>query len=217
MPIGVPKVLFSLFEKPEEEEEEEKQEEGEEGESEEQEEEWVDIYDWLYEKRVLFLCETLEDELATQLISVMIYLSRQEPNRDLFLYINSPGGSVTCGIGLYDTMNFITAPVNTICLGTAGSTASFILAGGARGKRSALPYSRIMIHQPEGGNEGQVNEVVSESEEVVRIRRRVGMFYAERTGQSLNKISRDMDRDLFMSAREAKDYGLVDQVVVNHL
>ena len=197
MPIGVPKVLVTS--------------------PDELEEEWVDLYARLFDERVLFLCQSLEGELANQLIGVMVFLSIQEPDKDIFFYINSPGGSVTCGIGLYDMMNGITAPVNTICLGTASSMASFLLAGGARGKRLALPHSRIMIHQPEGGNEGQASEVISESEEVMRIRRRVGKIYAERTGQSLIKISRDMDRDQFMSAREAKEYGLVDQVVVNHL
>ena len=197
MPIGVPKVLVTS--------------------PDELEEEWVDLYARLFDERVLFLCQSLEGELANQLIGVMVFLSIQEPDKDIFFYINSPGGSVTCGIGLYDMMNGITAPVNTICLGTASSMASFLLAGGARGKRLALPHSRIMIHQPEGGNEGQVSELLSESEELMRIRRRVGIFYAERTGQSLIQISRDMNRDLFMSAREAKEYGLVDQVVVNHL
>ena len=129
--------------------------------------------------------------------------------------INSPGGSVTCGIAVYDAMNYVQSSVTTICVGTAASMASFILAGGDTGKRIALPYSRIMIHQPEGGSQGQASEVLSESEEVMRIRRQVGQIYAQRTGQPLSRISRDMDRDQFMSSEEAKVYGLVDQVAVD--
>ena len=128
------------------------------------------------------------------------------------MYINSPGGSVTCGIGVFDIINFVESDVTTICAGSAASMASFVLAGGTRGKRIAFPHCRIMIHQPEGGSQGQASEVLLESEEVIRIRRQVGLLYADRTGQSIDKISRDMDRDQFMSAREAKDYGLVDHV-----
>lgn len=195
MPIGVPKVPCRLP--------------GEAG------VQWVDLYNRLSQERVLLLCQDLEDELTNQLIGLMLYLSAEEPNKGLFLYINSPGGSVTCGISVYDVMNYVKADVTTICVGTAASMASFILAGGNYGRRIALPHSRIMIHQPEGGSEGQVSEVVYESEQVVRIRRQVGKIYAARTGQSLSKISRDMDRDQFMSAKEAKEYGLVDLVAAN--
>jgi ATP-dependent Clp protease, protease subunit len=195
MPIGVPKVPFRLPGEPSAQ--------------------WVDLYNRLYRERVLFLCQELDDELANQLIGIMLYLNAEEKNKGLYIYINSPGGSVTCGIAVYDAMNYIKSEVTTICVGTAASMASFILAGGDRGKRIALPYSRIMIHQPEGGSQGQASEVLSESEEVMRIRRQVGRIYADRTGQPLSRISRDMDRDQFMSAREAKDYGLVDQVAVD--
>ena len=139
-------------------------------------------------------------------------LSREK--KDIYLYINSPGGSITCGIAVYDSMNFIDADVTTICVGTAASVASFVLAGGSIGKRIAFPNSRIMIHQPEGGSQGQASEIVFEASEVARIRREVAKAYAERTGQSLSRISRDMDRDQYMSAKEAKDYGLVDQVAI---
>ena len=169
----------------------------------------------LYRESVLFLCQELDDELANQLIGIMLYLNAEEKSKGLYIYINSPGGSVTCGIAVYDAMNYVKSEVTTICVGTAASMASFVLAGGDRGKRIALPHSRIMIHQPEGGSQGQASEVLSESEEVMRIRRQVGKIYAERTGQSLSRISRDMDRDQFMSAREAKEYGLVDQVAVD--
>ena len=195
MPIGVPKVPFRLPGEPAAQ--------------------WVDLYNRLYRERVLFLCQELDDELANQLIGIMLYLNAEEQNKGLYIYINSPGGSVTCGIAVYDAMNYIKSEVTTICVGTAASMASFILAGGDRGKRIALPHSRLMIHQPEGGSQGQASEVLSESEEVMRIRRQVGRIYAERTGQALSRISRDMDRDQFLSAREAKDYGLVDQVAVD--
>ena len=194
MPIGVPKVPFRFP-----------------GEASAQ---WVDLYNRLYRERVLFLCQDLEDQLANQLIGIMLYLNAEEDSKGVFIYINSPGGSVTCGLAVYDNMNYINAEVTTICVGTAASMASFVLAGGDRGKRIALPHSRIMIHQPEGGSQGQASEVLSESQEVIRIRRQVGKIYAERTGQPLSRISRDMDRDEFMSAREARDYGLIDQVAV---
>ena len=176
---------------------------------------WVDLYNRLYRERVLFLCQELDDELANQLIGIMLYLNSEDKNKGLYLYINSPGGSVTCGIAVYDAMNYVQSPVTTICVGTAASMASFILAGGDTGKRIALPYSRIMIHQPEGGSQGQASEVLAESEEVMRIRRQVGQIYAQRTGQPLSRISRDMDRDQFLSSEEAKTYGLVDQVAVD--
>lgn len=194
MPIGVPKVPFRFP-----------------GEASAQ---WVDLYNRLYRERVLFLCQDLDDQLANQLIGIMLYLNAEERSKGVFIYINSPGGSVTCGLAVYDNMNYINAEVTTICVGTAASMASFVLAGGDRGKRIALPHSRIMIHQPEGGSQGQASEVLSESQEVIRIRRQVGKIYAERTGQPLSRISRDMDRDQFMSAREARDYGLIDQVAV---
>ena len=196
MPIGVPKVAFRFP--------------GEEY------AQWVDLYNRLYRERVLFLCQDLDDELSNQLIGIMLYLNAEEESKGLFIYINSPGGSVTCGIALYDTMNYVKADVTTICVGTASSMASFILAGGDQGKRIALPHSRIMIHQPEGGSQGQASAVVFEATEIIRLRRQVGIIYAERTGQSLNRIYNDMSRDQFMSAREAKEYGLVDQVAVGY-
>lgn len=192
MPIGVPKVPFRLPGEPDAQ--------------------WVDLYNRLYRERVLFLCQDLNDELANQLIGIMLYLNAEESSKDVYIYINSPGGSVTCGIAVYDILNYIEVEVITLCVGTAASMASFILTGGSRGKRIAFPHSRIMIHQPEGGSQGQASEIVSESEEVVRIRRQVGKIYSSRTGQSLARISKDMDRDQFMSAREAKEYGLVDHL-----
>lgn len=194
MPIGVPKVPFRIPGEPTAQ--------------------WVDLFNRLYRDRVLFLCNELKDELANQLVGIMLFLNGEEENKGLYLYINSPGGSVTCGIAVYDCMNFIDAEVTTICVGTAASVASFVLAGGDVGKRIAFPNSRIMIHQPEGGSQGQASEIVFEASEVARIRREIAKAYAERTGQSLARISRDMDRDQYMSAVEAKNYGLVDQVAI---
>ena len=142
----------------------------------------------------------------------MLYLNAEDTVQGLFMYINSPGGSVTCGIGVYDAMNYVQADVTTIFVGTAASMASFVLSGGTRGKRISLPNSRLMIHQPGGGCQGQTSLVLSEAEEMLRIRNDVITIYADRTGQSLARISQDMGRDQFMSAREAKQYGLVDQV-----
>ena len=195
MPFGVPKVPFRLPGEPAAQ--------------------WVDLYNRLYRERVLFLCQELDDELANQLVGIMVFLTAEDNSKGLYIYINSPGGSVTSGIAVYDGMNYATIDITTICVGTAASMASFVLAGGEKGKRIALPHSRIMIHQPEGGNQGQASEVLSESEEVIRLRLEVAKIYAQRTGQSLSKISRDMDRDQFMSAREAKEYGIVDQVAVD--
>ena len=192
MPIGVPKVAYRMP--------------GEEA------AQWVDLSHRLFRARVLFLCKVLNNELANQLIGVMIYLNAEDETEDLFMYINSPGGSVIGGIGVFDAMNFIEADVTTICAGSAASMASFVLTGGTRGKRLAFPHSRIMIHQPEGGSQGQVSEVILESKEVIRIRKQVVRLYAERTGQNIDKVSKDMDRDQFMSAREAKTYGLVDHI-----
>jgi ATP-dependent Clp protease protease subunit len=192
MPIGVPKVAYRLPGEPSPQ--------------------WIDLYNRLYRERVLFLGSDLDDELANQLVGIMLYLSAEDETKRLYVYINSPGGSVTCGIAVYDAMQHVNANVTTICVGIAASMASFVLAGGEKGHRIALAHSRVMIHQPQGGSQGQASEVTAEAEEVMRIRRQVGQIYAERTGQKLATIARDMDRDRFMSGREAKDYGLVDQV-----
>jgi|Transcript_16840 ATP-dependent Clp protease, protease subunit len=192
MPIGVPKVPFRIP-----------------GESSPQ---WVDLYNRLYRERLLFLAQQLDDELANQLVGIMLYLNAEDESKGLVLYINSPGGSVLCGISVYDTMHHVNAEVTTICLGLAASMASFVLAGGDMGQRIALPHSRVMIHQPEGGSQGQATEVFHEAAEVRRIRRQVGRIFAERTNQPLQKVAEDMDRDFFMSAKEAKLYGIVDQV-----
>lgn len=192
MPIGIPKIPYRLP--------------GEEA------AQWVDIYNRLYRERILFLFQQLNDDLANQLISIMLYLNAEKNSKDIFIYINSPGGSVTCGIGVYDIMNYITSDIKTICVGTAASMASFILAGGSRGQRIAFPHARMMIHQPEGGNIGQATEVIWECEEVQRIRKQVGHIYSKKTGQSILRISNDMDRDQYMDVKESKEYGLIDHI-----
>jgi len=192
MPVGVPYVEYQLPGNPEPE--------------------WINMYNALYRERMLFLCQEIEDTISNELIGLMLYLNADDPSRALFLYINSPGGSVTCGIGIYDIMRYLNSGITTICMGTAASMASFILTGGTYGRRIALPNSRIMIHQPEGGSDGQATEILSESSEVARIRRQVGLIYANRTQQSIERIAQDLDRDQFMSAYEAKEYGLIDFV-----
>lgn len=192
MPVGVPYVEYQFPDNPEPE--------------------WINMYNALYRERMLFLCQEIEDTIANELIGLMLYLNGDDPSRALFLYINSPGGSVTCGIGIYDIMRYLNSGITTICMGTAASMASFILAGGTYGRRIALPNSRIMIHQPEGGSDGQATEILSESSEVTRIRRQVGLIYANRTQQSIERIAQDLDRDQFMSATEARAYGLIDYV-----
>lgn len=192
MPIGVPKVEYRLPGEPEAD--------------------WLDLYNCLYRERMLFLCQDLGDEVANQLISLMLYLNTEDPSLPFFMYINSLGGSVTCGIGVFDIMRYLHSGITTICMGTASSMASFVLTGGTYGRRLSLPHGRIMIHQPEGGSDGQASEILSESTEVSRIRRQIGLLYAIRTQQTVEQIAQDMDRDQFMSADEAKNYGLIDFV-----
>jgi ATP-dependent Clp protease protease subunit len=192
MPIGVPKVSYRLPGEPTPQ--------------------WIDLYNRLYRERVLFLGSDLDDELANQLVGIMIYLSSEDQTKRIFLYINSPGGSVTCGISVYDAMQHIPARTSTLCIGIAASMASFVLSGGDIGHRIALPHARVMIHQPNSGSQGQASDVLSESEEVLRIRRQIGSIYAERTRQPLHVIAAALDRDKFMSAREAQAFGLIDHV-----
>lgn len=173
----------------------------------------MDLYNRLYRDRVLFLGADLDDELSNQLVGIITYLSMEDASQQLFLYINSLGGTVTGGIAVFDVMQYVSPPVTTICIGQASSMASFILAGGERGSRIALPHSRIMIHQPAGGSSGQSSEIGLETREITRIRRRIGEIYVELTGQPFERICRDLDRDNYMSAQQAKDYGVVDLVI----
>ncbi|MFE1746153.1 ATP-dependent Clp protease proteolytic subunit [Coleofasciculus sp. H7-2] len=175
--------------------------------------EWINIYDRLYRERIIFLGEDIDDEMANQIIAVMLYLDSEDPGKDIYLYINSPGGVVTSGMAIYDTMQHIKSEVVTICVGLAASMGSFLLTAGTKGKRLALPHSRIMIHQPSGGTRGQATDIEIEAREILRIRRQLNQIYADRTGQPIEKIEKDMDRDFFLSAQEAKEYGLIDRVI----
>lgn len=193
MPIGVPKVPYRM--------------------PGEQYTQWIDIYNRLYRERIIFLGRDVDDEIANQIIAVMLYLDSEDPGKDIYLYINSPGGMVTSGMAIYDTMQHIKSDVVTICVGLAASMGSFLLAAGTKGKRLALPHSRIMIHQPSGGTRGQATDIEIEAREILRIRHQLNEIYAARTGQPLSKIEKDMDRDFFMSAEESKEYGLIDRVI----
>lgn len=174
---------------------------------------WINIYDRLYRERIIFIGREIDDELANQVIAVMLYLDSEDSGKDIILYINSPGGYVTSGMAIYDTMQHIKSDVVTICVGLAASMGSFLLTAGTKGKRLALPHSRIMIHQPSGGTRGQATDIEIEAREILRIRNQLNQIYADRTGQTLAKIEKDMDRDFFMSAYEAKEYGLIDRVI----
>jgi ATP-dependent Clp protease protease subunit len=193
MPIGVPKVPYRLPGS--------------------QYEQWISIYQRLAVERILFLGQEVSDGLANALVAQMLYLDSDDPSKPIYLYINSPGGSVTAGMAIFDTMQYIKSEVVTICVGLAASMGSFLLAAGSPGKRLALPHSRIMIHQPLGGTRGQATDIEIEAKEILRLRQQLNQMLADRTGQTLEKIEKDTDRDYFMSAEEAKEYGLIDKVI----
>ncbi len=174
---------------------------------------WINIYDRLYRERIIFLGKDIDDEIANQIIAVMLYLDSEDSGKDIILYINSPGGMVSAGMAIFDTMQHIKSDVVTICVGLAASMGSFLLAAGTKGKRLALPHSRIMIHQPSGGARGQATDIQIEAKEILRLRHQLNNIYANNTGKPIEKIEKDMDRDYFMSAEEAKEYGLIDRVV----
>lgn len=174
---------------------------------------WVNIYTRLARDRIIFLGDEVNDQIANEIIAIMLYLDSEDPGKDIFLYINSPGGVVTSGLAIYDTMQHIKSDVVTICLGLAASMGSFLLGGGTKGKRLALPHSRIMIHQPSGGTRGQATDIEIEAKEIIRIRHQLNGIYANNTNQSIEKIEKDMDRDFFMSAEQAREYGLIDKVI----
>ena len=175
-----------------------------------------DIYSRLLKERIIFLGEEVTDASASVIIAQLLFLEGEDPEKDIHLYINSPGGSVTAGMAIYDTMQYIKCDVSTICIGMAASMGSFLLAGGAKGKRFALPNSEIMIHQPSGGAKGQATEIKIVAEHILKTRTKLNQILAENTGQSLEKIEIDTERDNFMSAQEAKEYGLVDEVITSH-
>lgn len=172
-----------------------------------------DIYSRLLKDRIIFLGAPVDDVFANLVIAQLLFLEAEDPEKDINLYINSPGGSVTAGLGIYDTMQYVKPPINTICLGQAASMGALLLAAGTKGKRFALPNARIMIHQPMGGFQGQATEVDIHAREILKIRERLNEILARHTGQSLEKIARDTDRDYFMSGEEAKKYGIIDEVI----
>jgi ATP-dependent Clp protease protease subunit len=174
---------------------------------------WIDIYTRLFRERILFLGRDIDDEIANRIVAYMLYLDSEDPGKDIVLYINSPGGYIHAGMAIYDTMQHIKSDVVTVCVGLAASMGSFLLAAGAKGKRLALPHSRIMIHQPSGGTRGQATDIEIEAREILRIRHQLNDIYADRTGQTIEKIEKDMDRDYFMSPYEAQAYGLIDRVI----
>jgi ATP-dependent Clp protease, protease subunit len=177
-------------------------------------ERWIDIYTRLNQERILFLGQEVTDSLANSIIASMLYLDSDDPSKPIYVYINSPGGSVTAGMAIYDTMQHIKSEVVTICVGLAASMGAFLLASGSKGKRLALPNARIMIHQPLGGTgRRQASDIDIEAREILRIRDSLNFILSERTGQPVEKIERDTDRDYFMSAQEAKEYGLIDNVI----
>ena len=175
-----------------------------------------DIYSRLLKERIIFLGEEVTDASASVIIAQLLFLEGEDPEKDIHLYINSPGGSVTAGMAIYDTMQYIKCDVSTICIGMAASMGSFLLAGGAKGKRFALPNSEIMIHQPSGGARGQATEIKIVAEHILKTRQKLNEILSKNTGQPLEKIEIDTERDNFMSAEEAKAYGLVDEVIASH-
>jgi len=193
MPIGIPSVPYRLP-----------------GSSYEQ---WISIYERLFRERIIFLAEEVDDGIANAIVAYMLYLDSDDHNKPIYLYINSPGGSVTAGMAIYDTMQHIKSEVVTICVGLAASMGAFLLASGTKGKRLALPHSRIMIHQPLGGARGQATDIEIEARQILRMRRELNDMLAHHTGKSVEQIERDTDRDYFLSAEEAKEYGIIDRVV----
>jgi len=172
-----------------------------------------DIYSRLLRERVIFLVGPVNDQTANVVVAQLLFLESENPDKDISFYINSPGGSVSAGMSIFDTMQFIKPDVSTLCMGIAASMGAFLLAAGAKGKRFALPNSRVMIHQPSGGAQGQATDIEIQAREILKLRESLNTIIAERTGQTLEKIRADSERDFFMSADEARDYGLIDQVI----
>jgi ATP-dependent Clp protease protease subunit len=172
-----------------------------------------DIYSRLLKDRIIFLGDQVVDTIANTIIAQMLFLESEDPDKDINLYINSPGGSVTAGLAIFDTMQYIKPDVATICMGQTASMAALLLAAGTKGKRYALPHSRILIHQPLGGAQGQATDIDIHAREILKIRDKLNVILSEHTGQPLKKISKDTDRDFFMSSEEAKEYGIIDRVI----
>lgn len=173
-----------------------------------------DIYSRLLEDRIIFLTGEINDSVADTVVAQLIYLEGKDPNKDICLYINSPGGSVTAGLAIYDTMNYIKCDVSTICIGLAASMGAFLLSSGAKGKRYALPNSEVMIHQPLGGAQGQASDIKIQAEHIIKTKHRLNAILAENSGKPYEQVEKDTDRDNYLSAQEAKEYGLIDEIFV---
>ncbi|HTL87853.1 MAG TPA: ATP-dependent Clp endopeptidase proteolytic subunit ClpP [Leptolyngbya sp.] len=172
-----------------------------------------DIYSRLLRERIVFLGSAIDSEVANLIVAQLLFLESEDPDKDIYLYVNSPGGSVSAGMGIYDTIKQIRPDVSTICVGFAASMGAFLLSAGTKGKRMSLPHSRIMIHQPLGGAQGQATDIEIQAKEILYLKQRLNSLLADHTGQPIERIENDTERDFFMSAQEAKDYGLVDQVI----
>lgn len=172
-----------------------------------------DIYSRLLKERIIFLSGPIDDHIANLVVAQLLYLVSEDPKKDINLYINSPGGSVSAGMAIYDTMNYIQCDVSTICIGQAASMGAFLLGAGTKGKRYALPNSDIMIHQPLGGAQGQAEDIRIQAEKILQVREKLNQIIAENTGQAIEKVEKDTDRDYYMSAEEAVEYGIIDQVI----
>ena len=175
-----------------------------------------DIYSRLLKDRIIMLSGEVNDAVASTIVAQMLFLEAEDPDKDIYFYINSPGGVVTSGMAIYDTMNYIRPDVATICIGQAASMGSFLLSSGAKGKRFALPHARIMIHQPLGGAQGQATDIEIQANEILRMKKELNAILAKNTGQNLKKIEKDTDRDFFMSAEEAREYGMIDNVLIKN-
>jgi ATP-dependent Clp protease protease subunit len=174
-----------------------------------------DIFSRLLKDRIIFLGQPIDDAESNLIIAQLLFLEAEDPEKDVYLYVNSPGGSVTASLAIYDTMQYVRANISTICMGQAASGAALLLAAGAKGKRFALPHSRIMIHQPYGGTQGQATDIQIQAKEILRMREELNRIFARHTAQPLERIEKDSDRDFFMSPEEARSYGLIDEVIVS--
>jgi len=172
-----------------------------------------DIYSRLLKDRIIFLGGPIDDDVANTVVAQMLFLEMEDPDQDIMLYINSPGGSVSAGMAIYDTMKYLKCEVSTLCIGMAASMGAFLLAAGAKGKRKALPHAEIMIHQPLGGAQGQATDIQIHAEQLLRIKKTMNELLAENTGKSLKAVEKDTERDHFMTAEQAKDYGLIDEII----
>ncbi len=172
-----------------------------------------DIYSCLLQQRIIFLGQPIDNNVANLIVAQLLFLDAEEPDKDIYMYINSPGGSVTAGLGIFDTMKYIRSDICTVCTGLAASMGAFLLSAGTKGKRMSLPHSRIMIHQPLGGAQGQATDIEIQAREILYLKQRLNGYLAEHTGKSLEQITEDTERDFFMSPEESKEYGIIDQVI----